>query len=128
MVTLIHFEASSQTIEQIVGMLKSGEAIWIYRKDAIGTGLRIERLKADSVEMYQRRAEVVDLRNRVASLEKSNKDYLDNIQTLDLRISNYIMQVSEAERALKKQKRRTTLATVGGISLSASLLFLLGSK
>lgn len=102
---------------------QSTDVVWIPRKDALAKLEQIERLKADSVELYQRRLEVVDQRNIINSLRSSLENSVSLTRTLEMRIDNYISQVSNLERALRKQKRKTTLVTFGGIALSASLLF-----
>lgn len=112
---MIPFAAFSQTTD----------AVWIPRKDALGTLARVERLKADSVELYHTKLEVVDLKNMVSSQRISIENLNTHVLTLGAQITNYARQVSVLERGLRKQRNKTRLVTFGGVALSASLLYFL---
>jgi uncharacterized protein YlxW (UPF0749 family) len=86
---------------------------------------RLENLKADSMEHEVTKEEVIDLKNIVSSQRTSISNLTNHVSTLDLRISTYQMQVNDLTRAIKKQKRKTMLATISGIIVSGGLAYLL---
>lgn len=109
-------------------LLISNDTVCIPRVDAIRVLTRLEYLKADSMEHEVTKGEVIDLRNIVNSQRTSITNLTNHVQTLDLRISTYQMQVNDLTGAIKKQKRKTMLATISGIILSGGLAYLFITK
>jgi uncharacterized protein YlxW (UPF0749 family) len=101
------------------------DTVCIPRADAIRVLTRLEYLKADSMEHEVTKSEVIDLKNIVTSQRSSITNLTNHVGTLDLRISTYQMQVNDLTRAIKKQKRKTMLATISGIIVSGGLAYLL---
>ena len=104
---------------------QSRDTVCIPRADAIRKLAQIETLKADSVELVIRKAELADLNKYSDQQRQSIINLQDHVNVLDLRILNYKEQVDITEKALKKQKRKTILSTVAGIGVTAALVFLL---
>lgn len=94
----------------------------VYLRNALK---RIEQGKADSMELKIRMDEIKDFAAYSAQQKQSIFNLQEHINTLELRMLNYKEQAEIWEKALKKQKRKTILATVGGIGVTASLVFLL---
>jgi hypothetical protein len=114
LITTIYARAFSQT-----------DTVVLKRSDAIRVLTRLENLKADSMEHEVTKEEVIDLKNIVSSQRTSISNLTNHVSTLDLRISTYQMQVNDLTRAIKKQKRKTMLATISGIIVSGGLAYLL---
>lgn len=94
----------------------------VYLRNALK---RIEQGKADSMELKIRKDEIKDFAAYSAQQKTSIYSLQEHVKTIELRMLNYKEQAEIWEKALKKQKRKTILATVGGIGVTASLVFLL---
>jgi hypothetical protein len=108
-----------------LGAASQTDTVCISRKDAIRKLVQIENLKADSAELVLRKDEIKDLTALAEQRKISIVNLQAHVSTVELRMLNYKEQAEIWEKSLKKQKRKTILATVGGIGVTASLLFLL---
>jgi hypothetical protein len=77
------------------------------------------------MELKIRKDEIKDWMALAEQRKISITNLQAHVSTVELRMLNYKEQAEIWEKSLKKQKRKTILATVGGIGVTASLLFLL---
>jgi hypothetical protein len=94
------------------------DTVCIPRADAIRKLIQIERLKQDSVELQAKKQDMIELAGIANSQETTISNLRMQITTYDLKEQNYKNQIGILNKEVKKWKRKTRWAGIGGLALS----------
>lgn len=93
-------------------------------KDAKRVLTRLENLKVDSIELQLRKADIIDLKNIVASQNSTISNLRAQVSAEEMKSSNLSMQINIITKEMRRQKKNKVFAIIGGLLTTGAAVFL----